>query len=90
MRTAEKIYQHVKAPPEPVAQEILDFVEFVEARSRRVGTDVSSAKADRLRRMRAARGVWRDRTDIPDQRVLRGEWERSRGQNHECGYCHPG
>ena len=32
MNTAEKIYEHVKALPAPTAQEILDFVEFVENR----------------------------------------------------------
>lgn len=77
MSTAEKIYEHVKALPEPVAQEILAFVEFVEERSRRAGTLV---KAERVRRMRAACGVWRDRADIPDLRALRSEWERSRSQ----------
>jgi hypothetical protein len=29
MNTAEKIYEQVKALPEPVAREILDFVEFI-------------------------------------------------------------
>jgi hypothetical protein len=80
MSTAEKIYEHVKALPEPVALEVLDFVEFVESRSRRAGTEVSSVGPDRLRRMRAACGVWRDRDDLPDLRALRGEWGRSRSQ----------
>lgn len=80
MSTAEKIYEHVKALPEPVAQEILDFVEFVESRSLRTVTDASSIGSDRLRRMRAACGVWRDRKDIPDLRALRGEWERLRSE----------
>lgn len=78
MSTAEKIYQHVKALPEPVAQEVLDFVEFVESRSQRTGADTSIVRADRLRRMRSACGVWRDRDNIPDLRALRSEWERSR------------
>jgi hypothetical protein len=30
MTTAEQVYQHVKALPEPAAREILDFVEFLE------------------------------------------------------------
>jgi Protein of unknown function (DUF2281) len=29
MNTAEKIYEHVKALPEPAVREILDFVEFM-------------------------------------------------------------
>jgi hypothetical protein len=32
MNTAEQIYEHVKALPESTAREILDFVEFVEAK----------------------------------------------------------
>jgi hypothetical protein len=32
MNVAEKIYEHVKALPAPTAQEILDFVEFIENR----------------------------------------------------------
>ena len=33
MNTAEKIYEHVKALPEPVVLEILDFVEFVRGKT---------------------------------------------------------
>ncbi len=33
MNTAEKIYEQVKALPEPAAQEILDFVEFVRGKT---------------------------------------------------------
>ena len=80
MSTAEKIYEHVKALPETAALEILDYVEFVESRSRRTGAGVSAVGSDRLRRMRAACGVWRDRDDLPDLRALRGEWERARSQ----------
>ena len=29
MKTAEKIYEHVKKLPEPVMREIFDFIEFV-------------------------------------------------------------
>ena len=32
MNVAEKIYEHVKAMPAPTAQEVLDFVEFIENR----------------------------------------------------------
>jgi Arc/MetJ-type ribon-helix-helix transcriptional regulator len=30
----------------------------------------------RLEKIRAARGIWRDRTDLPDFKALRGEWDR--------------
>lgn len=33
MNTAEKIYEHVKALPEPVALEILDYVKFVRGKT---------------------------------------------------------
>ena len=31
---------------------------------------------DRLRLLRQARGMWKDRTDLPALRDLRSEWER--------------
>jgi hypothetical protein len=31
---------------------------------------------DRLARIRQARGIWKDRTDLPDLRKLRGEFDR--------------
>ncbi len=31
---------------------------------------------NRLEAMRAARGIWSDRDDVPDLRELRDEWER--------------
>ncbi len=32
---------------------------------------------ERRERLRQARGMWRERTDLPDLRDLRGEWERT-------------
>ncbi len=37
MSLAEKINQHVKELPEPLQAEVLDFVEFIEAKSVRNG-----------------------------------------------------
>ena len=37
-----------------------------------------SEREDRLTRMRAARGLWADRDDLPDLRELRAEWDRDR------------
>lgn len=35
-----------------------------------------SRQQDRLALLRQARGMWRDRDDLPDWRELRDEWER--------------
>ena len=34
------------------------------------------SQRNRLEAMRAARGIWRDRDDLPDLRELRSEWDR--------------
>ena len=34
------------------------------------------AKNQRLQRLRAAKGIWKDRQDIPNVRTLREEFER--------------
>ena len=36
----------------------------------------SYANQDRADRLRKARGIWRDRTDLPDWEALRGELDR--------------
>lgn len=33
---------------------------------------------DRASRLRSAHGLWRDRSDLPDFRALRGEFERAK------------
>jgi len=80
MNTAEKIYEHVKALPEPVVQEILDFVEFIEMKLAQPGMDASRVRAERLRSMRSVRGIWKDRNDLPDFPMLRRELERAQGE----------
>jgi len=37
---------------------------------------VELSRADRLRRMRLARGMWKDRTDLPDFDEVRRSWDR--------------
>jgi len=76
MNTAEQIYQHVKALPESAAREILDFVEFIEAKRKLAEAGPSFSRSERLERMRAARGVWAQRDDLPDVPRLRSEWDR--------------
>jgi hypothetical protein len=36
---------------------------------------------DRLRLLQQARGMWKDRTDLPSVAELRGEWDRRLGPN---------
>lgn len=77
MNAAEQIYKHVKAMPESTAREILDFVEFIAAKRKLVETGQSLRIAERLEKMRVARGLWSQRDDLPDIPRLRREWDRS-------------
>ena len=36
----------------------------------------SESSASRLDQLRSARGLWQDRTDVPDAETLRREWDR--------------
>ena len=76
MNTAEQIYEHVKALPESAAREILDFVEFVEAKRKLAEVGQSFSRNERLEKMRVARGLWAQRDDLPNIPKLRGEWNR--------------
>ena len=76
MNTAEQIYEHVKALPESTAREILNFVEFVEAKRKLTEASQSISRIDRLEKMRVARGLWAQRDDLPDLPKLRDEWDR--------------
>ncbi|HYX29340.1 MAG TPA: hypothetical protein VE863_12315 [Pyrinomonadaceae bacterium] len=89
MSTAELVEQ-VKALP---ARERRRFVEMILAldedstptpapseRARRVFENkvVDDTNGnDRLARLRKARGIWKDRNDLPNLRELRAEWQRS-------------
>ena len=80
MNTAEEIYEHVKALPESTAREILDFVEFVEAKRKLAEAGQSVSRIERLEKMRVARGLWAQRDDLPDLPKLRAEWDRGFNQ----------
>lgn len=80
MNTAEQIYEHVKALPESTAREILDFVEFVEAKRKLIEASQSFSRIERLEKMRVARGVWAQRDDLLDLPKLRAEWDRGFNQ----------
>ena len=80
MNTAEQIYEHVKALPESTAREILDFVEFVEAKRKLTEASQSLSRIERLEKMRVARGLWAQRDDLPNIPNLRAEWDRGFNQ----------
>ncbi len=80
MNTAEQIYEQVKALPESTAREILDFVEFVEAKRKLTEAGQSFSHIERLEKMRVARGLWVQRDDLPDLLKLRDEWDRGFNQ----------
>ena len=80
MNTAEKIYEHVKVLPEPAAREILDFVEFIGMKQNRTGMVAPDLKKERLRSLRTARGIWKNRDDLPEFTELRREWDRTQGE----------
>jgi hypothetical protein len=49
MTIAELVYEQVKALPEPLAREVLDFVEFLHERGdRKQWRDLMNAQADSL------------------------------------------
>ena len=49
MNTAQKIYEHVKALPDPAVQEVLDFIVFLENRLARTKKyDGASQTADNM------------------------------------------
>lgn len=49
MTTADAIYQAVKPLPEPLAREVLDFVEFLRQRGRSAEHDLMHAQQSALR-----------------------------------------
>jgi len=49
-----------------------------EAVSRLIGEvgEVEAKRRKRLQRLRRAKGIWKDRDDLPDFEKLRAEWDR--------------
>ena len=39
-------------------------------------SEAESERQERLNRLRRARGIWKDRGDLPDFEKLRAEWDR--------------
>ena len=61
-------------------REILDFVEFVEAKRKSTETSQSFSHIERLEKLRVARGLLAQRDDLPDLSKLRAEWDRGFNQ----------
>lgn len=61
MNTAEKIYQRVKTLPESTAKEIMDFIEFLESKQRRLGSKADKQTGAWLP------NVWGCSPDFPDR-----------------------
>jgi len=49
-----------------------------EAVSKLIGEvgEVEAKRQKRLQRLRRAKGIWKDRDDLPDFKKLRAEWDR--------------
>ena len=62
------------------AREILDFVEFIGMKQNRSGMVAPDLKKERLRSLRAACGIWKNRNDLPEFTDLRREWDRTQGE----------
>lgn len=61
MTTAEEIFEHVKALPEPVAREVLHFIEFLEQKYPR------DASLDGVSTQEWLNGAWGCSPDFPDR-----------------------
>jgi hypothetical protein len=72
LTTAEKIYEKLKSAPPALAQEVLDFVEFLEARQRKPADDPRRSFDEFFGVLKGSKVFEGDPVDI--QRKLRDEW----------------
>lgn len=79
MNTAEIIYEHLKALPEPAVQEVLDFVEFIEMKQKKSNQVTAAISTEWVSRLRHARGLWQGRNDLPDFQAVRRDLDRLQG-----------
>jgi len=57
MSVAEQVLQHLRSLPEPVQAEVLDFVEYLEAKARSAGREREEADWAALSLSQAMRGM---------------------------------
>ena len=72
MTIAEKVFQNLKAAPASVAQEVLDFIEFLESRNRIAQPAATKELADFCGVLKDSKAFADDPVAI--QRKLRDEW----------------
>lgn len=75
MNKAEIICERVRTLPASVLDNILEHIDLI------TKNNLNNEKEDlffsnRVKKMRQARGLWKDRQDLPDFRELRKEWDR--------------
>jgi hypothetical protein len=72
LTTAEKIFEKLKSASPAVTQEVLDFLEFLEARQRKLAAEPSPSFNEFFGALKASKIFDGDPVDI--QRKLRNEW----------------
>ncbi|MGA8172099.1 MAG: DUF2281 domain-containing protein [Methylocystis sp.] len=72
MTTAEKIFEKLKSAPPALTQEVLDFLEFLEARQRKLAAEPPRSFNEFFGVLKASKVFEGDPVDI--QRKLRNEW----------------
>jgi hypothetical protein len=72
MTAAEKIYEKLKSAPSGLAEEVLDFVEFLEAKHRRTAAKKDQPLEEFFGVLRDSKAFAGDLVEI--QRKLRDEW----------------
>lgn len=66
VRAIHDLSQNVGQPPEAILHAAIE--QFL----------AQHRSSNRLKAMRAARGIWSEREDLPDLRELRSEWDRAK------------
>ena len=74
MTIADTVYEKLKAAPPEVAQEVLDFLELIEARSKQTPSGPARTWDEFMGRLRESQLFAGDPLDL--QRRLRDEWDR--------------
>ena len=74
MTIADTVYEKLKAAPPEIAREVLDFLEFLEAKAVRTTAKPRQSFEDFYGNLKVSQTFAGDPVDI--QRKLRDEWER--------------
>ncbi len=74
MTIADTIYEKLKAAPPEMAREVLDFIEFLEAKARRNSAKPLSSWDDYMGCLAGSKAFEGDPVEI--QRKMRAEWDR--------------